>query len=39
MGVLFAATGNVMAPIITHALYDWVALWITRRAIEARSRA
>jgi hypothetical protein len=39
MGVLFAATGNVMAPIITHALYDWVALWITRRAIEARARA
>lgn len=39
MGVLFTATGNVMAPIVTHALYDWVALVITRRAIEARARA
>lgn len=39
MGVLFAATGNVMAPIITHALYDWVALVITQRAIEAHTRA
>lgn len=36
MGVLFAATDNVLAPIITHAAYDWVALIITRRAIAAR---
>lgn len=36
MGVLFAATGNVLAPIITHAAYDWVALTITQRAIEAQ---
>lgn len=37
MGVLFAATGNVLAPIVTHAIYDWVALVVTQRAIEARA--
>lgn len=38
MGVVFAATENVLAPIITHAAYDWAALIITDRAITARNR-
>lgn len=36
MGLVFAATDNVLAPIITHAAYDWAALIITQRAIAAR---
>lgn len=37
-GVLFAATSNLLAPMIAHALYDAVAFEFTRRAI-ARSGA
>lgn len=35
IGVLFALTGNLLAPIVTHAVYDIVALAVTARAIEA----
>jgi uncharacterized protein len=32
LGLLFTAQGSLLAPIVTHALYDWVALlWIARR--------
>lgn len=37
MGVIYAVTGNVLAPIITHTAYDWAALIVTQRAIAARS--
>lgn len=33
LGVLYAATGNLLAPIAAHALYDAVALEYTRRAV------
>lgn len=33
LGVLFAATGNLIAPMAAHALYDAVALEYTRRAV------
>ncbi|MBB5519981.1 CPBP family intramembrane glutamic endopeptidase [Amphiplicatus metriothermophilus] len=33
LGVLFWLTENLIAPIIAHALYDFVALDVTRRAI------
>lgn len=33
LGVLFAITGNLLAPIITHALYDVIALVVTAKAI------
>lgn len=33
LGALYAATGNLLAPIITHMLYDAVALEYTRRAV------
>lgn len=36
MGVLFAISGNLLAPIIAHGLYDWIALIYTQRAIAAR---
>ncbi len=35
IGVLFALTGNLLTPIITHAVYDLVALVVTARAIDA----
>ena len=38
LGVLFWLTGNLLAPIITHAVYDFIALWYTRDAI-AKFRA
>ncbi len=36
MGVLFALTNNLITPILTHAVYDLIALWVTARAIDAR---
>ncbi len=33
LGAVFAFTGNLLAPIVTHALYDAAALEYTRRAI------
>ena len=33
LGVLFELTGNLVAPIVTHTLYDAVALEYTRRAV------
>lgn len=36
LGVLFLVTGNLLAPIVAHALYDAVALHMTARAIHAR---
>ena len=36
IGVLFALTRNLITPILTHAFYDLVALFVTARAIEAR---
>ena len=33
LGVLYEATGNLLAPMTAHALYDAVALEYTRRAI------
>ena len=35
LGVLFAATGNLLTPMVTHAAYDLIALFITARAIDA----
>ena len=37
LGLIFAATGSLTAPIITHALYDVIALYATRKAIDARA--
>jgi len=36
LGLLFFATGSLLAPIITHAVYDLIAFEWTRIAIEAR---
>ena len=36
-GVLFALTGNILAPIVAHTLYDWVAFLYTRREIDRRA--
>jgi len=36
LGVVFLMTGNLLAPIVAHALYDAVALHKTARAITAR---
>ncbi len=33
LGALFALTGNLLTPMITHALYDVVAFFVTVRAI------
>lgn len=33
LGVMFWFTGNLLAPIITHAFYDWIAFVYTNRAI------
>ena len=33
LGALFWLTGNLLAPIVTHAAYDLIALWYTREAI------
>ncbi|WDI31189.1 type II CAAX endopeptidase family protein [Hyphococcus flavus] len=34
LGVLFAFTDNLLAPMVTHALYDAAALEYTRRAVK-----
>ncbi len=39
LGVLFWVTGNLAAPIVTHAVYDFIALWFTRDAIKAHRNA
>jgi len=36
LGVLFHITGNLIVPIIAHALYDAIALDVTRRAVALR---
>ena len=36
LGVVYAYTNNLLAPIVAHALYDVVALEVTRRAIAGR---
>jgi hypothetical protein len=36
LGVLFLITGDLVAPIVTHALYDYIALEFTRRALAER---
>lgn len=36
LGVIFWASGNLVVPVVAHALYDVVALELTRRAIAAR---
>lgn len=36
LGVVFWASGNLVAPVVAHALYDAVALELTRRAIAVR---
>ena len=39
LGALYVITGNLLAPIVTHMLYDAVALEYTRRAVaEYRAR-
>ena len=39
LGALYAVTGNLLAPIVAHMLYDAVALEYTRRAVaEYRAR-
>ncbi len=38
LSILFIATGNLLAPITTHILYDAVALEYTRRAIAGARR-
>lgn len=38
LGVVYWLTGNLLAPIIAHALYDVIALEVTRRAIAAQPR-
>jgi hypothetical protein len=35
LGALFALSGNMLVPIITHGVYDLIALEYTRRAIRA----
>lgn len=35
LGGLYWISGSLTAPIITHALYDFIALWFTRDAIKA----
>lgn len=36
LGALYWATGNLLAPIIAHAVYDLIALVVTARLVEAR---
>jgi membrane protease YdiL (CAAX protease family) len=38
LGTIFAATGNLLIPVIVHASYDLVALLVFRRRIKARKR-
>ena len=35
LGIMFWLTGNLLAPMVTHTLYDIIALWYTRVAIVA----
>jgi hypothetical protein len=37
LGVLYALTDNLLAPIVAHAAYDAIALDVTRRALAGRS--
>ncbi len=37
LGLIFWASGNLVVPVVAHALYDVVALALTRRSIAARS--
>jgi membrane protease YdiL (CAAX protease family) len=37
LGMLFVITGDLVAPIVTHAIYDYIALDVTRRALAGRS--
>ncbi len=39
LGALYAVTGNLLTPIITHIIYDAVALEYTRRAIDEYRQA
>lgn len=39
LGIIFALSGNLLVPIITHGLYDFAALLYTRRAIAEYRRA
>ena len=39
LGVVFWLSGNLLVPMIAHAVYDVVALAVTRRAIDAKARA
>lgn len=34
IGVLFAFTGNLLTPMVTHGVYDLIALYVTARAID-----
>ena len=36
LGLIFWASGNLVVPVVAHALYDVVALELTRRSIAAR---
>ena len=39
IGALFALTGNLLTPIVTHTVYDLIALFVTARAIERFRRS
>ena len=39
LGVLFATTSNLLAPIVAHAVYDAIALEYTRRAIAEKRQS
>lgn len=39
LGAVFAMTGSLVAPIVAHALYDMIALDVTRRALLERGEA
>lgn len=39
LGVIFSATGNLLAPIVTHALYDFVALFYFLRVHRTHQHA
>jgi membrane protease YdiL (CAAX protease family) len=38
-GWLFAVSGNLLVPILAHAFYDFVALWVYLRIMPARREA
>ena len=39
LGALFLITGDLVAPIVTHAIYDYVALDFARRALVERTES